>query len=97
MIISKQSATRVDLSGGTLDCWPLHLLVDGCVTINLSISIFTSVKLEPRSDQKIELNIRDLRYQKFFANLNELLASPDEELRLVQKHVAFWRPEQVST
>ncbi len=92
-IITK-SATRVDLSGGTLDCWPLNLLVDGCVTINLSVSIFTHVHLEPREDKEIELNIRDLHYQKTFANLTELLRSPDEQLRLVQKHVAFWKPER---
>jgi D-glycero-alpha-D-manno-heptose-7-phosphate kinase len=92
--IAKQSATRVDLSGGTLDCWPLNLLVDGCVTINLSVSIFTHAKLEPRDDAKIELHIRDLRYEKTFANLKDLLASKDEELKLVQKHVAFWKPEK---
>lgn len=94
MKITKQSATRVDLSGGTLDCWPLSLLVDGCVTVNLSISIFTHVTLEPRPDKKIELNIRDLNFQKTFANLNELLNAKDEQLRLVQKHLAFWRPAE---
>jgi D-glycero-alpha-D-manno-heptose-7-phosphate kinase len=92
--ISKRSATRVDLSGGTLDCWPLHLLVDGCVTINLSVSVFTHVHLEPRQDGKIDLHIRDLNYQKTFSGLAELLDSTDDEVRLVQKHVAFWRPEQ---
>jgi len=92
--ITKQSATRVDLSGGTLDCWPLNLLVDGCVTINLSVSIFTHVTLEPRNDSKIELQIRDLKFEKTFANIHELLNSKEEALRLVQKHVAFWKPEQ---
>ncbi len=94
MIITKKSATRVDLSGGTLDCWPLNLLVDGCVTINLSVSIFTHVTLEPREDKKIELDIRDLKFKKTYADLNELLSAKDQELSLVQKHVAFWKPEK---
>lgn len=92
MKITTKSATRVDLSGGTLDCWPLFLLVDSCVTINLSISIFTHVTLEERPGTAIELNITDLKYKKTFPNLNELLNSTDADLRLVQKQLAFWKP-----
>lgn len=94
MIIKKQSATRVDLAGGTLDCWPLYLLVDGCVTLNLSISVFTHAELEPREDSQIDLHIKDLKYQKTFAHLNELLKCSDPELSLVQKHVAYWKPKK---
>ena len=84
----------MDLSGGTLDCWPLNLLVDGCVTINLSISVYTRADLEPLEDKKIQLDIRDLKYEKTFADLNELLNCQDPQIRLVQKHVAFWKPEK---
>lgn len=94
MKITKKSCTRVDLSGGTLDCWPLFLLVDGCVTVNLSISVYTQVSLLERSDQKIELNMRDLRYQRSFSNLDALLECQDPELKLVQKQLAFWRPKK---
>jgi D-glycero-alpha-D-manno-heptose-7-phosphate kinase len=90
--ISKQSATRVDLSGGTLDCWPLFLLVDSCVTINLAVSIFTNVTLEERSDSRIDVNMRDLKYSKSFADLGELLSCKDEQLKMVQIHCAFWKP-----
>lgn len=91
---SKQSPTRVDLSGGTLDCWPLYLLVGDCVTINLAISISTHVNLEQLEGSKIEVNIRDLKYQNSFKDLKEFLACPDADLRLVQKHVAFWQPKK---
>lgn len=94
MKIQKQSATRVDLAGGTLDCWPLHLLVGDCVTINLAISITTHAHLETRSDPKIQVHVRDLNYQNSFENLAEFLACQDADLRLVQKHVAYWKPEQ---
>ena len=92
MKISKQSATRVDLSGGTLDCWPLFLLVDSCVTINLSISVFTNASIEERADEQIDIHMRDLGYRKTFKNLNALLACSDEALNLVQKQVAYWKP-----
>lgn len=92
MKIHKTSSTRVDLSGGTLDCWPLFLLVDSCVTINLSISISTHATLEPRQDSEIHLNIRDLNYRKTFKNLSGLLQCNDESVSLVQKQVAYWRP-----
>lgn len=94
MKITKSSSTRVDLSGGTLDCWPLYLLVDSCVTINLSLSISTRVTLEPRADEVIHLLIRDLKYDRAFPDLNALLTCRDEQVLLVQKHVAFWRPAQ---
>jgi D-glycero-alpha-D-manno-heptose-7-phosphate kinase len=90
--IHKSSSTRVDLSGGTLDCWPLFLLVDSCVTINLSISISTHATLEARQDLEIHLNIKDLNYRKAFKNLAELLQCTDEQISLVQKQVAYWRP-----
>lgn len=93
MKIEKRSPTRVDISGGTLDCWPLFLLVGDCVTINLAISISTCAKLEQRADPKIEVNIRDLNYKNTFDSLTAFLESEDPELRLVQKHVAFWQPK----
>lgn len=93
MIIKKQSPTRVDLSGGTLDCWPLFLLVDSCVTINLAVSIFTHVTLEPREGLAIDIHMRDMKYKKSFASLNELVTCKDPELKMVQVHAAFWKPK----
>lgn len=89
----KQSATRVDLSGGTLDCWPLYLMVGDCVTVNLSISISTFVQLQAREDKEISIHMRDLKYKKTFASLKDFLNSREPELRLVQRHVDFWKPK----
>jgi D-glycero-alpha-D-manno-heptose-7-phosphate kinase len=92
MKFSKQSATRVDLAGGTLDCWPLYLLVGNCVTVNLAVSISTRVVLEERADESIEIHVRDLKYQKRFGNLTELLNCTDGDLRLVKAHIEYWAP-----
>lgn len=94
MKIIKSSCTRVDLSGGTLDLWPLYLLVDSCVTINLSISISTHAVIEPRDDKEVHVHIKDLNYKKSFKNLSAILACEDEQLGLVNKQLAFWKPEQ---
>lgn len=94
MKIEKSSCTRVDLAGGTLDLWPLYLLVDSCVTINLAISIRTHASIEERSDQKIDIHIRDLKYQREFLSLTEALNSQDESLKLIQKQLAYWKPKK---
>lgn len=94
MTISVKSPTRVDLAGGTLDCWPLYLMVGDCVTVNLSIGIFTFVDLKERSDQRIKIKIADLNYEKTFSSLKEFLSSPDEELNLVRTHVEYWKPQK---
>ncbi len=89
-----KSPTRVDLAGGTLDCWPLNSIVGKCYTINVSISIFTEVQLEPKTTSEIHLDISDLDYQKSFSNLQELLSCEDPELVLVSSHLKYWQPKQ---
>lgn len=90
-----KSPTRVDLAGGTLDCWPLYLLVGGtCLTVNLSMSIFTYAELDPKQDESIDIHITDLGYKKQFSSLKELLESKDEELGLVRVHFDYWKPKR---
>lgn len=92
--ITIKSPTRVDLAGGTLDCWPLNSIVGKCYTINLSISIFTHVELTPKDSSEIELDIMDFNYKKKFSNLSELLSCQDSELILIQSHLKYWQPSQ---
>jgi D-glycero-alpha-D-manno-heptose-7-phosphate kinase len=40
-----KAPTRVDLTGGTLDIWPLYLLLENPVTVNLAINLFAQVWL----------------------------------------------------
>ena len=94
MKITKQSSTRVDLAGGTLDCWPLYLLVGDCVTVNLAISISTKAILEERPGTAIEVDVRDLKYKKTFKDLGEFMQCTDADLRLVQMHVGYWQPKK---
>lgn len=91
--IEVKSPTRVDLAGGTLDCWPLHLMVGDCKTINLSIDILTGVELTSRDDQKVIVDVSDLNYKKEFDSLDHCLACTDKELGLVRVHFEYWSPE----
>lgn len=84
----------MDLSGGTLDLWPLFLLVDSCVTVNLSISICTYATIEERGGSQVEIFMRDLGYRKTFASLQDCLACEDAELKLVQKQLNYWKPSK---
>lgn len=88
------SPTRVDLAGGTLDLWPIYLFTGDCVTVNLSIDIFTGVELKFSDSATIELEVSDLNYKKSFANLETLLACTDPELRLVQAVLRYFKPNR---
>lgn len=88
-----RSPTRVDLAGGTLDCWPLYLLTEGAETTNLAVSIFTTAEITAREDLAIDLEIVDLGYRRTFSSLSEVLNSTDREIDLVKAHLRFWQPK----
>ena len=72
MKFTRRSPTRVDLAGGTLDCWPLFLMTGDCVTVNLSIDVRTQAELELWDQSKISIHLKDLNYQKDFKSLDIL-------------------------
>lgn len=58
-IVSK-APTRIDLSGGTLDIWPIYLFLNSPTTINLAIDLFAETTLEETSEEgKITLKSED--------------------------------------
>lgn len=52
-MIRAQAPSRIDLAGGTLDIWPISLLVPGAVTVNLAIGLHARVTVRPRKDRKV--------------------------------------------
>jgi D-glycero-alpha-D-manno-heptose-7-phosphate kinase len=90
--IQVKSPTRVDLAGGTLDCWPLYLFLGNPVTINVAIDIFTYADLRERPDAKIELHSADLDSRKVYDNLTQCLADTDPAFELVRAHLRWWQP-----
>ncbi|RME17238.1 MAG: galactokinase [Bdellovibrio sp.] len=90
-----QSPTRVDLAGGTLDCWPLYSFVDqNCYTINMAIDIWTEAEVELLEAPEVKVCIEDLAFQKTYQNLEEFYHSSDKEISLLKEPVQYWNPSQ---
>ena len=90
-MIQSSAPTRIDLAGGTLDLWPLHLFFDNPPTLNAAIDLYASVELTARRDKAIVIESRDLGRKARFRNLAAL---PERHpLVLLIKLVRFYQPK----
>ncbi len=51
--------TRVDLAGGTLDIWPLTVLVPDAITLNLAVDLRARAAVAARADGRVVIVSRD--------------------------------------
>ncbi|UCC68974.1 MAG: GHMP kinase [Armatimonadota bacterium] len=91
MIVEATTPTRIDLSGGTLDLYPLYLFLDGGVTNNAAIDLLSKVRIEPRDDRQVHLRSVDTDAELVAPSIEELPV--DRELSLVARVVRFYRPK----
>ena len=70
--IISSAPTRIDMAGGTLDIWPLHLFFDNPPTLNAGIDLYATVKIIPRKDKRILLTSCDLGLSYNFSSLKTL-------------------------
>ncbi len=103
-----KSPTRMDIAGGFLDIWPVHTLIENCMTVNYSLPIFTSAKWElikkqpshpPRlknSKILIEVSFPTKKNTYTFSHIEDLLATKDQNLSLLQVHLQYWLKERKS-
>ena len=87
-----KSPTRIDLAGGTLDCWPINAAMNPVSTINAAISIYTSCGIKRRSDQKIVVYSKDWDTTFEFDNLEQALLSEDKNFQFFKEHIRYWSP-----
>ncbi len=66
---------RVDLAGGTLDLWPLHVLHPGSVTVNVAIDLRARCRVR-RRDGTFRVSVPDLGYERTASRPADLLADP---------------------
>src|SRR5262245_40537067 len=66
---------RVDLAGGTLDLWPLHVLHPGSCTINVAIDLRARCRVRPGASG-YRVTVPDLGYERVVGEARELLADP---------------------
>lgn len=86
--------TRVDLAGGTLDMWPLTEFVEGGVTVNVAIDVWTRTALEEAPGTTIEWHSKDLDLVKKYENLQEALADHDPMVKLFQSVIKYFKPKK---
>jgi D-glycero-alpha-D-manno-heptose-7-phosphate kinase len=89
-----KSPTRVDLAGGTLDLWPLYLLVGGASTVNVAIDIYTHAVIESLDNGHVILESKDLNLVKEYKDLEEALNDTDPRMILLQTQLRYWKPRQ---
>ena len=92
MQITAKAPTRIDLAGGTLDIWPLYLLYDESITINLAINLFATASLQPLPDSRIQIVSKDQNASLEAAHLTEL--SKDGQLSLLSRLIHHFAPTQ---
>ncbi len=73
--LEASAPARVDLAGGTLDLWPLHVLHPGSVTINVAIDLRARCRVRPGSSG-FRVTVPDLGYERVVGAPGELLADP---------------------
>jgi D-glycero-alpha-D-manno-heptose-7-phosphate kinase len=89
--IKSSAPTRIDLAGGTLDIWPLHLFFDSPPTLNAAIDLYATVEILPRKDKRIFLTSGDLGLSDNFSSLS---AVPDNHpLELIVRTLKFYAPK----
>ncbi|MEK9627469.1 MAG: GHMP kinase [Nitrospinota bacterium] len=87
-MIKSSAPTRIDLAGGTLDIWPLHLFFDNAPTLNAAINLYATVELIPRKDKRVILRSMDLGLEDSFS----LNALPEKHpLELLIRTINFYK------
>jgi len=92
MIIESRAPARIDLSGGTLDIWPLYLFHQHSMTINIAIDIYADVKLKTRRDKRVIIKSLDLDEEINVINMAALLEVPGFEL--FKEVIRFFKPKK---
>ncbi len=57
--VRTSAPSRIDLAGGTLDIWPISVLVPRAVTVNVAIELRARVTIERRRDGRLAVVSRD--------------------------------------
>ncbi len=66
---------RIDLAGGTLDLWPLHVLHPGSVTVNLAVDLRARCRVRVR-EAGYRVVVPGLGFERTVGRPRELLADP---------------------
>ncbi|MCI0447340.1 GHMP kinase [bacterium] len=91
MIVAK-APTRIDLAGGTLDLWPLFLLHEDALTINVAVNLFATAKIQSRNDSSIYIVSKDQKQEVRVKDSKEL--NVNGPLPLHARLIRYFAPTQ---
>lgn len=93
MKLKVTAPTRMDLSGGTLDIYPLYLFEEGGLTLNAAIDLGSEVEVEAREDERIRIEAVDLDRVEEVPHLDALECEGEHApLDLIIRILRFYRP-----
>ena len=83
--------SRIDLAGGTLDIWPLSVIVPGALTVNVAIELRAVATVEGSNDGRVRIVSRDRR-RRVTRKLPLAVDRADGPLSLLERLVAAFDP-----
>ena len=92
MEILAKAPTRIDLAGGTLDIWPLYLLVGEAITINVAVNLYATAKIQTRPDKKVTIVSKDQKATQEAENYSAL-THDNGKLSLLTRLVQHFSPD----
>lgn len=91
MSIWSRAPSRIDLAGGTLDIWPLYLLMDQGLTVNVAVNIYSQVWLRSERNTTYHLVSEDTDHEETARSLADFnVAGP---LGMVARAVRHYKPD----
>lgn len=94
--VEVRSPTRVDLSGGTLDMWPIHSFYQEAKTINMAIDIYTYCTVEEIAEDCIHIIAPAINLDRKITNLDEYLNDDKNKADFIYPHLKYFRPSKCS-
>jgi D-glycero-alpha-D-manno-heptose-7-phosphate kinase len=96
--VEARAPTRIDLAGGTIDIWPLHLLHDRPLTVNAAIDLFATARVERVEGGGVEILSHDrgagTRHDSL-ERLSQAIATAPADLEFPMRLVAYFLGRQV--
>lgn len=79
--VVKKAECRIDLSGGTIDLWPLYLYTGGLELVNMGIKVYATAVVRTHTQSKkkpkpfLKIQSHDLNLSKDYSSIEQLEAS----------------------
>ncbi|MFN3477904.1 MAG: hypothetical protein ACK4ZM_00860 [bacterium] len=80
MVIKSKAPNRFDLAGGTLDIFPLYILLGLSIVVNVSVSIYSNCVLQKIEEEVLEIEIKDLGSFYKVSNIEQIKNNIDTKL-----------------